>query len=48
MNCIRCNEEINLLKNHIASMQDDKVIGYIHVKCFNKQFKEKNDEEIES
>ncbi len=47
MNCIRCGKEIDLFKEHVASMQDDVVIGYIHKKCFNKQFKEKH-EEIES
>ena len=44
MNCIRCGKEINLTKNHVASMQDEIVIGYIHMNCFNKQFKEKYEE----
>lgn len=48
MNCIRCGKEVDLLKNHVVSMQEDKIIGYIHMSCFNKQFKGKDNEEIES
>lgn len=51
MNCIRCNKEIKENTSRVASMYNDRVIGYMHIACFNKQFSYKGDEddgEIES
>jgi hypothetical protein len=47
--CIRCNKKINPNKSYVASMHNDRIIGFMHVACLNKQFAGgEDDEETES
>lgn len=45
MKCIRCNKEIKENSSHVASMHEDRVIGYMHIACFNRQFNYKGEED---